>query len=1537
MGHRYFLPESGNPRACGGNWRQFRSRLLQRAVLTQLEPLEQRTLLTGLSSPFGAAVFTPLPGTPTIIAGPGGLPGQPLLDLNGDGTGDMIVQYSGSSGVTPYRDVSALLTHADGSATEYRIARYPSPDVIDQVLVTDLNHDGHPDVVIMHTDSLGETVIDFFLGQTNGSFTQPNPSINLGTLTSTPTLTIFDATGDHIPDLYLQSGQLTLTVYPGNGDGTFGTPAKTTFSFVQPNAIFQTDVTGDGIPDLVVSAEFINLTTFVFEGGIAVYKGTATGAYNTTPVFSDYNDNLTLLAVQTLSSSTRPDIVAYSTAFESFDAPATVTVLKNNGNGSFTKDFTSGTLTNSFDSTNFLTPDLNKDGKPDLILLEGPGVTVGSPLTVHVELNNGNGFTDVQDLNVPGVSSNSPVFVADVDGDGFPDLIVGQSGSAMATVFFNSGTGGFITPGVQLLPNNGTNSFIASQFRVLDLNNDGKMDVAFTSFPTVGPNNAAVFLNQTGRTFAANVITPQADTLLLQADTNTHTPADPALDYNGDGQPDFLGYSQNGPSIGDTEGFTLLTLSATDGFTSLAPAITFGATVTVPENPTPADINNDGHTDLVFAATADGQDNSPGIYIVMSGSAVPVSTAGSSSLTATNLGTITSSQSFNEFMPATTGGGAGTQSFFKFTLTSPQHLRITISPDAGDISGDMILTGSSGSQTALVGLAPVGPQGTFFYEWNVPAGTYTLEVDHGQGADTHYRMDIAFPPPAQTITILQGFSTLTSNQASPINFGTVKTTTTDTQKFFTIRNDGQSTLTLSGMTLPTGFTAGEDALPATLAPGAQATFSVEMNTNASGSFSGNVAILSDDPNTPAFDLPVQGTVTGTPLLPGISVKQGTLTITSGQGTPVYFPSAAVSGTSPVVTFTVKNTGNGTLTLTQPGPPLNFFLGSDTLVGSLAPGASDTFTIQELTIVGGVFSGNISIASNASPNPFLIPVEATVSSNAPTAVITGDGISIANGASTSSLLNATNFGTITQGAATGLETFTITNAGATALTLSGTAATGGFTVVSTPATSVAAHGTTTFKIGLPTVISGNYSGTVSFTTNDPNNTHFSFVVSGVVSSAAPTIGDLITNGTVPQGATLTLTAEDVAAVAGATIKTVKFYVDTNSSGIFNPIQDTLLGTAKQIAHTQNYALSLNAGTLPVGAKGVFAVATDSKGRVVTAEAHYNITPYNAPTIGSATSTPATTPRGTKVTLTATNVTVIGDTIGQVAFYLGVPGDDGDFNANNDTLLGTGKFSSASSTYTLTTTVPLSKALGTYPIYAVATSKHNQTTVANANDLTITDVPPTIKSISIKPTKVAPDNDVTVSFNSVADTDGTVAHVNVYWSPSGVTNSTAAAVLLGQATLVKGKWTFTGKLPASNDPTNPFPTTGTAVFLAQAVDNDSVAGNIVSATATATSQLLITGMLNATPTPLVHTQGATLTITGVTGSPKAVQFLAQNGSENSVDALTGILLGSAKKTATGTWTLILKNTSLPAGDYTLFARAEDSNGNFSEGVLELITVT
>lgn len=88
------------------------------------------------------------------------------------------------------------------------------------------------------------------------------------------------------------------------------------------------------------------------------------------------------------------------------------------------------------------------------------------------------------------------------------------------------------------------------------------------------------------------------------------------------------------------------------------------------------------------------------------------------------------------------------------------------------------------------------------------------------------------------------------------------------------------------------------------------------------------------------------------------------------------------GSTPVGTpvsevFTIENTGTRTLVITLPiTTPAGFTVTVDP-AASIAPGASTTFTVRADAGSVAVFSGNISITSNAAGSPTLVPITATI--------------------------------------------------------------------------------------------------------------------------------------------------------------------------------------------------------------------------------------------------------------------------------------------------------------------------------------------------------------------------------------------------------------------------------------------------------------------------------------------------------------------------------------------------------------------------------
>ncbi len=112
--------------------------------------------------------------------------------------------------------------------------------------------------------------------------------------------------------------------------------------------------------------------------------------------------------------------------------------------------------------------DFDRDGYPDMAAVNEPyGGSVG---TVDVYFNNhSGGFGTYTSYAIP---SNGPIISVDLNGDGWPDLLIAPGTGTVSTVLLNNGNGTFRmgTPP--------TTKALASSFVAGDFNGDGKVDLA---------------------------------------------------------------------------------------------------------------------------------------------------------------------------------------------------------------------------------------------------------------------------------------------------------------------------------------------------------------------------------------------------------------------------------------------------------------------------------------------------------------------------------------------------------------------------------------------------------------------------------------------------------------------------------------------------------------------------------------------------------------------------------------------------------------------------------------------------------------------------------------------------------------------------------------------------------------------------------------------------------------------------------------------------------------------------------------------------
>jgi uncharacterized protein (TIGR03437 family) len=348
-----------------------------------------------------------------------------------------------------------------------------------------------------------------------------------------------DFNSDHKTDLAVvgQNGSAPniLTVYLGNGDGTFQQPTNYTvgqFAY----AMISGDFNGDGKVDLV--------TANADSQDISVLLGNGDGTFQAPVSYPVGGAPGGLIAVD-LNGDGKLDIAVAN------QKPASLSILLGNGDGSF-----SAPSVQSFGTAllGVAAADFNGDGKPDLVVSDNN--------TVWLLLGNGDGTVgSPQALSVTGDLVG--ITQGDFNADKKADLAVTSAGSPGGVyVLLGNGDATFQSP--TLIPAGlGAFAVIAADF-----NSDGKLDLAVANnFEVPLQNDVSLLLGNGDGTFASEIS--------LAAGNNPFGLT--SGDFNGDGKLDLAVANNGSPYVsllfsGFPKGLSsFTTVSAADGSPGLAP------------------------------------------------------------------------------------------------------------------------------------------------------------------------------------------------------------------------------------------------------------------------------------------------------------------------------------------------------------------------------------------------------------------------------------------------------------------------------------------------------------------------------------------------------------------------------------------------------------------------------------------------------------------------------------------------------------------------------------------------------------------------------------------------------------------------------------------------------------------------------------------------------------------------------------------------------------------------------------------------------
>lgn len=360
------------------------------------------------------------------------------------------------------------------------------------------------------------------------------------------------------------------------------------------------DVNGDGKPDLLAAnwCSGSDEAGCVGNGAVGVLLNNGDGTFQAPVTYDSAGNNTTSMAVADVNGDLKPDLLVANNCIDSSNCDnGIIAVLLNNGDGTFQAALPCGA--GGYQPHAVAVADINGDGNPDLLVANNCGSSgaCAEGGLVGVLLGNGDGTFQAAITYGSGGYGADSVVVGDVNGDGRPDLLVASN--CVDSSNCENGTVGVLLGNgdgtFQAAVTYGSGGYQANSVAIGDVNGDGRPDLLVTNRCLDSSNcengTVGALLGNGDGTFQVAVA----------YSSGGHDAASVAIgEVNGDGLLDLLVANQCASSTTCANGGTVaVLLGSGDGTFQLA--VPYGSRGNQSAAVAVGDLNADGKPDVIVA------------------------------------------------------------------------------------------------------------------------------------------------------------------------------------------------------------------------------------------------------------------------------------------------------------------------------------------------------------------------------------------------------------------------------------------------------------------------------------------------------------------------------------------------------------------------------------------------------------------------------------------------------------------------------------------------------------------------------------------------------------------------------------------------------------------------------------------------------------------------------------------------------------------------------------------------------------------------